>query len=118
MWKAVSMQAATTLLGLPVAWVVSGVEAMQFYFLGAVAVLVPSTLFALRLWIHRNRSPESYPVVFFIGEFVKVGLTLGALAWILLAHQNPGDDVVWLAMMIGVIAVLKAPLALWWFDRK
>jgi ATP synthase protein I len=118
MWKAVSTQAAATLLGLPLAWLLSGATATWFYFLGAVAVLVPSALFALRLWLHRNRSPESYPVVFALGELIKIGLTLGALAWIFTSYQKRGEEVVWLALLIGVIVVLKAPLALIWLDRK
>jgi ATP synthase protein I len=118
MWKAVNVQAAATVLGLPLAWWISGTSAAWFYFLGAVAVLVPSAMFALRLWLHRNRPPESYPVVFFLGEMIKVGLTLGGLAWIFMSYQHKGEEVVWLALMLGVIVVLKAPLALWWLDRK
>lgn len=118
MWKAVNLQAAAMLLGTPIAWLASGTLAAWFYFLGAVAVVVPSALFALRLWLHRNRPPESYPVVFFLGEMMKIGLTLGGLAWVLMSYQRKGEEVVWLALMLGVIVALKAPLALWWLDRK
>ena len=76
--------------------------------LGGLAALVPNALFALRLALHRGRSPESYPVVFFLGEFAKIGLTVGLLA--LVVRYEP--DLQWLPMLIGLICALKAPLLL------
>lgn len=82
--------------------------------LGGLTAIVPNGLFALRLAMHRNRAPESYPVVFFLGEFIKIGLTAGLLA-LVVRHVA---DLQWLALLVGLIAALKAPLV-WgmWFLR-
>lgn len=74
--------------------------------LGGAAVIIPSGLFALRLAMHRGRSAESYPVVFFLGQFAKVGLTVGLLVAI---HRWLGP-VQWLPLLLGLIVALKAPL--------
>ena len=74
--------------------------------LGGAAAIIPNSLFALRLAIHRGRSAESYPVVFFLGQFAKIGLTVGLLAAI---HKWLGP-VQWLPLLLGLIVALKAPL--------
>jgi len=78
----------------------------KFFVLGGAAATIPNALFALRLAINKGKSPESYPVVFFLGEFVKIGVTLGLLAWVVHSH----DQVKWLALILGLIVALKAPL--------
>jgi len=45
-------------------------------------------------------------VVFFLGTFVKIGLTLGLLAWVIKTEP----DIRWLPLLIGLIVALKAPL--------
>ena len=108
MFAAVGLQvAAVTLLGL-LAAVVAGWPSAKSLVLGGMAAAVPSALFALRLSMHRGRPPESYPVVFFIGEFVKIGLTIALLAAIV--RWQP--DVRWLSLIIGLVAAVKAPLLL------
>lgn len=82
-------------------------------FFGGLAAIIPNALFALRLWLHRGRRPESYPAVFFIGEFAKIGLT-AALLWVLVVHGGPIHG---FALMIGLIAALKMPLFALWFVR-
>ena len=77
-----------------------------FLALGGAAAIIPNSLFALRLAVHRGRSPESYPVVFFIGEFAKIGLTVALLAGF---HKWLGP-LQWLPLLIGLIVALKAPL--------
>lgn len=74
--------------------------------LGGAAVIIPSGLFALRLAMHQGRSAESYPVVFFLGQFAKMGLTVGLLVAI---HRWLGP-VQWLPLLLGLIVALKAPL--------
>lgn len=97
--------AAVLLLGL-LTGVVSNWTSAWFFVLGGLAAIIPNALFALRLAVQKGRSPESYPVVFFLGEALKIGLTLGLLAWIVKA--NP--DVRWLPMILGLIVALKVPL--------
>lgn len=106
MFAAVGLQAALVLGLAIVAFGVSGGLAAWHLMLGGFAAIVPNALFALRLALHRGRSPESYPTVFFLGEFAKIGLTVGMLA--LLIRYEP--DLQWLPMLIGLIAALKAPL--------
>lgn len=106
MFAAVGLQVASILLLGLLAGGVSDWTSAKFFVLGGAAAVIPNALFALRLAMHRGRSPESYPVVFFLGEFAKIGLTLGLLAWIV--HWQ--DEVRWLPLILGLIVALKAPL--------
>jgi ATP synthase protein I len=106
MFIAVGLQAATVALlalgaGLWVDW-----TSARFLVLGGAVAIVPNALFALRLALRRGRSPESYPAVFFLGQFAKIGLTIALLA--LVARQV--ESVSWLPLLIGLIAALQAPL--------
>lgn len=106
MFAAVGLQVASVLILGLVAGLVTDWTNAKFFVLGGAAAMVPNALFALRLAMHRGRSPESYPVIFFLGEFAKIGLTLGLLAWIV--HWQP--ETRWLPMILGLIVSLKAPL--------
>ena len=106
MFAAVGLQVASvTILGL-LAGLVFDWTSAKFFVLGGAAAVVPNALFALRLAANRGRSAESYPVVFFLGEFAKIGLTLGLVAGIVHWQQQVG----WLALILGLIVALKAPL--------
>jgi len=106
MFAAVGLQVASVLvLGL-LTGLASDWTNAKFFVLGGAAAMIPNALFALRLAMHRGRSPESYPVIFFLGEFAKIGLTLGLLAWIV--HWQP--ETRWLPLILGLIVALKAPL--------
>ena len=108
MHAAVGLQVVTVaILGL-LAGLVAGWPSAKSLVLGGLAATVPSALFALRLSMHKGRSPESYPVVFFVGELVKIGLTVALLAAIV--RWQP--DVRWLPLIIGLVGALKAPLLL------
>jgi ATP synthase protein I len=83
--------------------------------LGGATAFIPNGLFALRLAIHRGRDPESYPAVFFLGEFAKIGLTIALLAlvgrWV--------EPLSWPALVAGFIVALKAPLfAMLWARER
>lgn len=82
-----------------------GWESASYVALGAVVVIIPNAIFALRLSLQKGRSPESYPVVFLFGEFLKIGLTVAGLG--LIVRYVPGAN--WLPMLIGLIVALKAP---------
>ena len=79
--------------------------------LGGLCAAVPNGLFATRLAMNKGRAPESYPVVFFLGEFIKIGLTVllfgAVIGW--------GGEKHWLALISGLIIVLKVPLFALWF---
>ena len=106
MFAAVGLQVASVFLAGLIAAGVSDWTSAKFLVLGGAAATIPNALFALRLAIHKGKPAESYPVVFFLGEFVKIGLTLGLLA--LIIHQYA--DIRWLALIVGLIVALKAPL--------
>lgn len=106
MFAAVGLQVVSVIfLGLAAGLIFDWTSA-KFFVLGGMAAVVPNALFALRLALQRGRSPESYPAVFFLGEFAKIGLTVGLLAWLVHALS----DVNWLALVLGLIVALKAPL--------
>ncbi len=106
MFTAIGLQSASIIVLGVFTGVVFGWASAKFFVLGGMAALVPNALFALRLAMHRGRSPESYPVIFFLGEFAKIGLTIGLLAWVV--HAVPGLQ--WLPLVLGLIVALKAPL--------
>lgn len=106
MLAAVGLQIAAVAVLALVAGLTTGMESARFLLLGGAVAIVPNALFALRLALHRKRTPESYPVVFFLGEFAKLGLTVGLLAWVV----KSVPDIRWLPLLIGLIVALKAPL--------
>ncbi|RPH63192.1 MAG: ATP synthase subunit I [Burkholderiales bacterium] len=106
MLAAVGLQIAAVAVLALVAGLTTGWESARFLLLGGAVAIIPNALFALRLALHRKRTPESYPVVFFLGEFAKLGLTVGLLAWVV----KSVPDIRWLPLLIGLIVALKAPL--------
>lgn len=106
MFAAVALQFVAVALGAVVAGVSSDWTSARFFVLGGAAAMIPNGLFAWRLTLHRRRRPESYPTVFFLGEFVKIGLTVALLA--LIARVVPG--VRWLPLLLGFFVALKVPL--------
>ncbi len=88
-----------------IAWIWQGWDTASDLALGAMVVIIPNAIFAFRLSLHQGRAPESYPVVFFLGEFLKIGLMVAGLG--LIIKYVPGAS--WLPLLIGLIAALKAP---------
>ena len=106
MFIAVGLQIATIAVLALAAGLLADWDSARYLALGGAVAIVPNGLFALRLALHRGRPPESYPVVFFLGEFLKIGLTIGLLGLVI----KYGEDVRWLALLIGFIAALKVTL--------
>ena len=106
MFVAVGLQFAALLVLAPIAGLVFGLESAVSLGLGAAVVIIPNVLFALRLAMNRGRSPDSYPVVFLIGEFVKIGLTVAMLVMVV----RWVEPIRWLALLTGLIVTLKMPL--------
>lgn len=76
--------------------------------LGGASCVVPNALFALRLFAGTQKPEGATPATFFIGEFVKIFLTIafmGAVVWLY-------RDLNWLAFIAAVIAVLKSYILL------
>ena len=104
--KAVLLQIGAVLALALGAALMSGWSSAWYVVLGGSAAIIPNGLFALRLALHRGRSPESYPVVFFLGQFAKIGLT----AFLLVALHKWLGPLQWLPLLLGLIVALKAPL--------
>jgi ATP synthase protein I len=108
-----------------VAGVAGGIPAAVTALLGALACAVPNGLFALNLALlaQRRRTadpanaaagavPSALPLL--VGEVCKLLLTVGLLALLVWGYR----DVVWLALIATVCAVLLVqPLALAWPRR-
>ena len=108
---------AQALLGSVVAiltWMVAGIDAGLSALAGAGTYFVPNMIFALRLYLATFRPGGSGPMLFLVGEMLKIGAAVGLL-WVV-AHVG-GDRVQWLAVLVGLIAVLKGYVLVLVFGR-
>ncbi len=96
------------------AWLTAGMTSAIYAVLGGAAAIIPNGLFAARLALHKGKSSESYPVIFFLGFFLKIGLTMALLA-VVVKYLGPVD---WLPFLLGLIVALKAPLFALWLARE
>ena len=88
MFAAVGLQVAASLvLGL-IAWLAVDASSALSLVLGGAVAFIPNGLFALRLAMHSGKTPESYPVVFFLGEFAKIGFTIALLAVVVKSYNE------------------------------
>jgi ATP synthase protein I len=113
MFIAVGLQVATVAVLALFAGVLFDWTSAKFLALGGAAAIIPNGLFALRLASHRGKPAESYPVVFFLGEFAKIGLTVALVVGV----ARTIESVRWLPLLIGLIAALQAPLFALLFQR-
>jgi ATP synthase protein I len=108
MWRIVSLQIlATAVVGL-VAALVGGRHAMVSAVLGGLCCVVPNGLFALRLFADTKKEGGASPITFFIGEFVKIALTVTFLFVTVQLYR----DLNWLALLAGFIVALKSYIIL------
>jgi ATP synthase protein I len=108
MLRIVLMQLTTTIVAGAIAGLLGGWPALVSALMGGLCCVVPNGLFALRLFANAQKIGAANPMSFFIGEFIKIALTvalLGAAAW--LYH-----DLNWLALIVGFIVALKSYLIL------
>jgi ATP synthase protein I len=113
MFIAVGLQVATVVLLALVAGLWIDWTSAKFLVLGGAAAIIPNGLFALRLASHRGKPAESYPAVFFLGEFAKIGLTTALVVWVARSFES----IRWLALLIGLIAALQVPIFALLFQR-
>jgi ATP synthase protein I len=106
MLKTVGLQVFATIVATLIAFWTSEIVFATSVLVGGASAAIPNGLFALRLAVHKNKSSESYPVVFFLSEFAKIGLTIAALA---VAYKwLPG--VSGAGLLLGFVVALKAPM--------
>ena len=106
MFKAVTLQIGATILAALIAGAFLGLRGALSAALGGAACVLPNLLFALRLHFVSKRPAASYPLAFFVGEFLKIASTVGLLATVQLVYP----DVHWLALFGGLVVALKANL--------
>ena len=108
MLRVVLLQLSATVIVSIVAGLIGGVPALFSTLLGGLCCVVPNGLFALRLFANAQKPGGANPMTFFIGELIKIALTvalLGAIAWLY-------RDLNWLALIVGFIVALKSYIIL------
>lgn len=114
MLRIVSLQLiATAVVGF-LAALLGGWPAMFSAVLGGFCCVVPNALFALRLFANGRRPGAANPMTFFIGEFIKIALTVGFLGAIAKFYH----DLNWLALLCGFIVALKSYIILLFRHQK
>ena len=104
MFRIVLLQILTTAVVSLLSGLIGGMSAAVSALLGGAACFIPNGLFALKLAAASRRPQGTDAAVFLIGEFVKVVSTVALLALIVAMYKN----LVWLAMLASIIAVLKS----------
>jgi F0F1-type ATP synthase assembly protein I len=113
--KAVALQWAVVLALSLVTLVGFGSGAAQSMLFGGAAVALPNALLAAWLTLRVLRFGAAGVGALLGGELLKLGLTVALLAIGVKAYQS---QVVWLALLVGVVAALKAQWLAVWFTRN
>ncbi|MEK6807182.1 MAG: ATP synthase subunit I [Pseudomonadota bacterium] len=111
---AIALQWLTVLTLTAAAWAVAGTTGAASLFGGGAAVALANTVLALWLTLRVAKVGVLSPTAMLGGEMLKLGLT-AALLVLVAAKLKP---LMWLALIVGVIAALKAQWLALWFTRK
>ncbi len=111
---AIALQWAVILVLSGVAWI-WGDRAAQSLLLGGVAVAGPNALLALWLTLRLYRSGPVGVAGMLGGELLKLGMTVALLVIVVVALKS---QIAWLALIVGVVAALKAQWLAVWFTRN
>ena len=108
MLRLVLLQLVMTVIVSGIAGLLGGIHALLSALLGGLCCVVPNGLFALRLFVSTQKPGAANPMTFFIGEFIKIALTVAllfAVAWLY-------RDLNWLALIAAFIVALKSYIIL------
>jgi F0F1-type ATP synthase assembly protein I len=111
---AIALQWAVILVCSGVAWI-WGERAAQSLLLGGAAVAVPNAALAAWLTLRLYRSGSVGVASMLGGELLKLGVTIALLVIVV---RGLGAEVAWLALIVGVVAALKAQWLAVWFTRN
>lgn len=111
---AVALQWAVILVLSGIAWI-WGHRAAQSLLLGGAAVAVPNALLAAWLTLRLYRSGAVGVTSMLAGELLKLGMTIALLVIVVTTLKT---QIAWLALIVGVVAALKAQWLAVWFTRN
>lgn len=113
MLRAITLQVALVLVAAVLGMLPWGLDGFRDILLGGAACFIPNALFAWRLRATEGRPARSFVLAFFLGEAIKIVLTLFMLMaivkWLAPAH--------WEALLLGMVVALQAPWLLAFFQR-
>jgi ATP synthase protein I len=108
MARIIQLQFLSAIVVAIIALLIAGKHAGLSVLLGGLSCTLPNALFAVRLFMNERKPGGASPVTFFVWEFVKIGLTMGAMVAVGCLYE----DVVWPAFIVGVIVALKSYIIL------
>ena len=111
---AIALQWAVILALAAVAWLWKGNVGAVSLFLGGASVALPNSVLAAWLTIRVQRFGGAGIAALLGGELFKLGMTIALL--VAVVRGNPGIS--WLALIIGLVAALKAQWLALWFTRR
>ena len=112
---AVALQWAVILALAAVTWIGFGDVGAKSLLCGGLAVALPNALLALWLTLRLRRAGTVGVAAMLGGELLKLGMTV-ALLVIGVGALKP--QIAWLALIVGVVAALKAQWLAVWFTRN
>ena len=110
MFTAIVFQVAASLAAIAVAGWFFGWQGAVSAGMGGGICVFPNFLFALRLAQVKHKRGASYPANFFVGEFVKVALTIGLLVLVIKKYA----DLHWPSLLIGMALASQAVFLAFW----
>lgn len=108
MARIIQLQLLSAIVVALIALLVGGKHAGLSAMLGGLSCALPNAIFAARLALDEHKPSGASPTMFFVWEFVKIGLTMAAMFAVGWLYEN----VVWSAFVVGVIVVLKSYIIL------
>lgn len=103
MRKIVYLQIFATMVIAAFSALLGGEDAAVSALLSGLACALPNALFAVNLGIFLKVSPEKAPVIFLIGEFIKIIAIALLLCLVVVLYE----DLIWPAVIITIIVVLN-----------
>ena len=113
--KTIALQWGVVLLLALIAWIWIGMSGAMSLLSGGIAVALPNALLALWLTLRLKRAGAAGITALLGGELLKLGMTFALLVIVVRAL---GPQVAWLALIVGVVAALKAQWLAVWFTRN
>lgn len=96
------------------AGLIGGFDSLWSAFAGGMVYLIPSALVVMQMLMRLYAGANASVASFFIGEAIKIG---GSIILMGLLVRFAGDGIVWPALLIGLVAVLKAYVLLIIFKK-